>query len=82
MIRRETGAAELDFVRENFSNLQLVVTLVVMTFLIPCVNSIMVLIKERGFWTAIVMITSVSVIAVIVGAVLNNVCRVAGITFG
>jgi len=81
MIRRETGAVELDLVRDSFSNLQLVVTLVVMTLLTPCVNSVMVLIKERGFWTGIAMLMSVSIIALLVGAVLNNVCSVAGITF-
>jgi ferrous iron transport protein B len=81
MIRRENGAAELELVRGRFDNLQLVVTILVMTFLTPCVNAALVLIKERGFRNALLMLLAVSTYAVAVGAVVSNVCRLLGVDF-
>ncbi|MDJ0761371.1 MAG: ferrous iron transporter B [Myxococcota bacterium] len=81
IIRRETGAAELNLVRAQFDNLQLVVTLLVMTFLTPCANAIIVLIKERGLKESVILIGTVSAYAIAVGAALNGVCRLLGISF-
>lgn len=81
MIRRETGAGELELVRKHFDNVQLFVTLLVMTFLIPCINTTMVLIKERGIKVASVLLVSVSVYALGVGTVANAVCRFFNVTF-
>jgi ferrous iron transport protein B len=81
MIRRETGAAELELVKRNFDNVQLVVTLIVMTFLVPCVNTMIVLIKERGIRVCLLLLGSVSVYALTVGAVLNWICRTFHVTF-
>jgi ferrous iron transport protein B len=81
LIRRESGAAELELARGGFDNVQLVVTLLVMSFLMPCVNSAMVLVKERGLPAAAAMIGVVCVYAVGVGAALNAVCRALGVTF-
>ena len=81
MIRRESGAAELNLIREGYTNLQLVVTLLVMTFLVPCVNAALVLAKERGLRVAALIIGSVSVYAVLVGAAVSNACRLLGVTF-
>jgi len=47
----------------------------------PCVNSAMVLVKERGLPAAAAMIGVVCVYAVGVGAALNAVCRALGVTF-
>ncbi len=80
-IRREAGAAELNLLHGQFSHLQIVVTLVVMTFLIPCVNTIIVTIKERGFKTAAIILATVAFTAVLSGAALNWVCRALGIQF-
>ena len=82
LIRRESGAAELELTRGGFDNVQLVVTLLVMSFLMPCVNSAIVLVKERGLPAALAMIGLVSVYAIAVGAVLNALCRALGVTFG
>jgi ferrous iron transport protein B len=82
LIRRESGAAELVLARGNFDNVQLVVTMLVMSFLMPCVNSAIVLVKERGPVTALAMIAVVCVYAVAVGAALNAACRALGVTFG
>ena len=73
---------ELDLLRGHFSNLQLVVTLLVMTLLVPCVNSIIVLFKERRVTTALAILGTVIVYALTVGGLINHACRAAGITFG
>jgi ferrous iron transport protein B len=81
MIRRESGATELEHLRGIYTNLQLVINLLVMTFLTPCLNAIIVLIKERGPKTAGILIFSVLSYAVIFGTVLNAICKTFGITF-
>ena len=81
MIRRENGAAELALVRGSFTSLQLVVTLVVMTLILPCVNSFIVLIKERGVKVALLILGLILVYAVIVGALLSQFCLLTGIDF-
>jgi Fe2+ transport system protein B len=73
---------ELDLLRADFSNLQLVVTLLTMTLLIPCVNTVVVLFKERGARVAGVILAGVFVYALVGGGLVNHTCRVLGITFG
>ena len=68
MIRREVGATELDHLSGSYTNLQLVVNLLVMTFIIPCLNATIVLFKERGIRVAAVICASVTIYAVVVEA--------------
>ncbi|MGM0597670.1 MAG: nucleoside recognition domain-containing protein [Myxococcota bacterium] len=58
-IRRENGIAELVRIKHLFSNTQAVSMLILMTILIPCVNSLLILFKERG------MKISFSILAII-----------------
>ncbi len=81
MIRRENGAAELTLVQENFTSLQLVVTLFVMTVILPCVNSAIVLLKEQGIKVSLLLLFIVSAYAMVAGAGLNWTCHALGITF-
>jgi ferrous iron transport protein B len=81
MIRRECGAAELEHLRHTYNNLQLVVNLLVMTFIIPCINSAIVLFKERGFKASVVISATVVIYAVVVGSLVNHICQFFGITF-
>jgi ferrous iron transport protein B len=81
LIRRESGATELVQVSGAFDHLQLVVTLLVMTFLTPCVNALLVLVKEWGLSRAALLVGTVSIYAVLAGASLNLVCRLLGVTF-
>ncbi len=81
-IRRESGATELNMLRESFDGVQLVVTLLVMTFLVPCINSIIVIVKERGLKTSAAILGTVVVWALAVGGVVNWACRGLGVTFG
>jgi ferrous iron transport protein B len=81
IIRRESGAAELEHLSGVYTNLQLVVNLLVMTFLTPCINAIIVLFKERGNKTASIIVFTVLVYALLMGGVVNHVCIALGITF-
>jgi ferrous iron transport protein B len=82
IIRREAGAVELDLLRADFNNLQVVVALLTMTLLIPCVNTLVVLIKERGVRVAGVILAGVFVYALLAGGLVNHLCRALGVTFG
>ncbi|VEN74117.1 Magnetosome protein Mad17 involved in iron transport into magnetosomes Mad17-1 [Candidatus Desulfarcum epimagneticum] len=81
MIRRESGAAELQHLRDSYTNLQMVVNLVVMTLIAPCVNAIIVLFKERGMRAGSAILITVSLYAVVIGSAVNYVCRLLNITF-
>ncbi len=82
IVRREAGAAELDRLRAGYTNLQLVISLLVMTLLIPCVNSLVVLFKERGLKATTFLLLASTGYALVAGAVVNHTCRLFGIGFG
>lgn len=81
LIRRESGATELEHLRASYTNLQMVVNLLVMTFLTPCLNAVIVLFKERGTKTAMIIMTTVLFYALTIGSVVNHLCLLFGITF-
>lgn len=81
MIRRESGATELEHISHIYTNLQLVVNLLVMTFVAPCINSFIVLFKERGIRTGLAINIGVFVYAILVGSIVNHVCMVFGFSF-
>ncbi len=81
LIRRENGATELDLVRAGFTNLQVVVTLLMMVLLTPCVNAVLVLYKEQGFRDATLLILAVTGWALAVGAIVFHGCSLLGISF-
>jgi len=80
-IRRENGATELKHIRGQFDNVQLVVTMLVMTFVTPCLNSTIVIVRERGLKACLAILCTALVSAVAVGVLVNVVCRGLGITF-
>ncbi len=81
VIRRESGATELEHLRGIYTNLQLVVNLLVMTFLTPCINAILVLFKERGRKTGALIIGTVLIYAILMGTLVNHICLALGVTF-
>ncbi len=81
IIRRESGAVEIEHLSAVYTNLQMVVNLLVMTFLSPCMNAVIVLFKERGSRAATVMMGTVMVYAVLVGSMVSHFCRWLGISF-
>jgi ferrous iron transport protein B len=81
IIRRESGATELEHLRGIYTNLQLVVNLLIMTFLTPCINAILVLFKERGKKTGFLIICTVIIYAVLMVSFVNHICLALGVTF-
>lgn len=81
LIRRENGATEIQHLSAIYDHVQLVVNLLVMTFLSPCINATLVLIKERGLRTASTILVAVMIYALFIGGVINHVCRYLGVTF-
>lgn len=81
MIRRESGAAELARVRDHFSNLQLVVMLLVLATIVPCVNAAIVLVKERGLRASSLIVLAVMGYALAVGGAVSHLCTLMGVTF-
>jgi ferrous iron transport protein B len=81
MIRRESGATELEHLRHIYTNLQLVVNLLVMTFVAPCINSFIVLFKERGIKSGLAINITVFLYAIFMGSLVNHICLYLGISF-
>ena len=83
VLRREAGAALLDrfFDREVFNGLQAVVILIVMTTLMPCINAIIVIFKERGIKVSLTIMAVAVFYALFLGTLLNWICTSAGIMF-
>ncbi|NQU63166.1 MAG: ferrous iron transporter B [SAR324 cluster bacterium] len=81
MIRRESGAAELEHLSSVYTNLQLVVNMLVMTFIAPCINAIIILFKERGAAAASSIMITVVIYAFVLGSIVNHTCHLLNITF-
>lgn len=73
MIRREAGVAMLaEFIEKGlFTHIQIIVNLLIITFLIPCINAIIVIMKERGLKICLGICSFVLVYAILVGALVN-----------
>ena len=80
-IRRENGAAELDRLKDLFTPLQQVVTVLLMTFVAPCFSATVVLYKERGAGAATAIMIVVTAYALALGVLVNHGCHLLGITF-
>ena len=81
IVRRENGATEIGHLSSIYDNVQLVVNLLVMTFLSPCINATIVLFKERGTRAGAIIMVTVMAYAVLMGSIVNHTCRFLGITF-
>jgi ferrous iron transport protein B len=81
IIRRESGATEIEHLSNIYTNVQLVVNLLVMTFLFPCINATIVLFKERGTRAAVTILTINVIYAILTGSIVSHACRILGITF-
>ena len=82
-LRRDYGAAGLyDLSRSGaLDAVQLIVSMVTITLFIPCVANFMIMIKERGWKTAVAMAAFIVPIAFVVGGLLNWSLHALGVTF-
>jgi ferrous iron transport protein B len=76
-LRRDYGAAGFFVLRRGgqLDGVQSVVALSVITLFVPCIANLFVMIKERGFKTAMAMVAFIVPFAFAVGALLNWVLR-------
>ncbi len=81
IIRRENGVAELAHLRHLFSGTQAIVIMLLMTFLLPCVNATLMMIKERGLKVALGIIGTVFVYATLAAGAVNGVFHLFGVTY-
>jgi ferrous iron transport protein B len=82
-LRRDYGAAGLyEMSRQGqLDSIQIVVSLTVMVLFVPCIANLFVMIKERGLAVASLIFIFITVYAVLVGSVVNQVLSALGITF-
>ena len=64
-----------------FDSVQVVVCLLVLTFLSPCVNAILVMLKERGLRETVSIPAFVTSWALVVGGAVNWICRTLEVSF-
>ncbi len=83
LIRKESGAALLKQLSDAgvFDNVQIVVSLLLLAFLSPCVNAVIGMLKERGVKATLAIMAFVTPYALVVGAVVNWICRGVGVSF-
>jgi len=84
LIRREAGAAMLKkfFDSGAFNHTQAVVALLIMTFLSPCANAIIVIVKERGVKVTVCILAFVMPYALLAGAIINRIFQALNVQFG
>jgi ferrous iron transport protein B len=79
-LRRDFGATGL-FVMESqglLTPLQVVVAMVTVTLFIPCIASVMMIARERGWRTAIGMLALIMPLAFLIGGILSRVLSWTG----
>jgi ferrous iron transport protein B len=74
-IRREAGTAELSRMGSQFTDLQKAITLLVMVLSMPCINTSIVMVKERGLRVAAAALGASLAFAIVLGALVNLVLR-------
>ena len=79
-LRRDFGATGLFVMQAQglLSPLQVVVAMVTITLFIPCIASVLVIAKERGWRTAAGMVALIFPLAFLVGGVLNRLLLIGG----
>jgi ferrous iron transport protein B len=78
--RRDYGAAGLYDLRASLNAAQLLVAVVTMTLFVPCLAQFAVVIKERGWQTALLMAAFIFPFALVVGMALSATLRLLGVS--
>jgi len=79
-LRRDYGAAGLFVLARDggLTPVQIVTSLVTITLFMPCIANFLIVIKEQGLKTAILMGMFISPFALLVGGVVNYTLRALG----
>jgi ferrous iron transport protein B len=80
-LRRDYGAAGFFMLKEQglLDINQVLVSMVVITLFVPCIANLFVIIKERGWKTALAIVAFIFPFAITVGGVLNLILRATGV---
>lgn len=80
-LRRDYGAAGLFAMAKKgeLDNIQILVSLVTITLFVPCIANLFMIIKERGFKTAMAIVAFIFPFAFLTGGVLNFILRAINI---
>jgi ferrous iron transport protein B len=83
LVRREAGAALLaqQTASGMYDGVQVLVTLMVMTMLVPCINSVLVMYKERGFIASTAILITAFVYSLLAGGLMHFAFRWLGVQF-
>lgn len=74
-LRRDFGASGLFALQGELSMVQAVVGMVTITLFVPCIASLMMIVKEQGLRTAALMLAMIIPTAFLVGGLLNQILR-------
>ena len=74
-LRRDFGATGLFALSHQLSPIQAVVGMVTITLFVPCIASVMMIIKEQGLKVAAAMLALIIPFAFLIGGVLNHLLR-------
>ncbi|PLX72681.1 MAG: ferrous iron transport protein B [Azoarcus sp.] len=75
-LRRDFGATGLFALSHQLDMIQAVVGMVTITLFVPCIASVMMIVKEQGVRTTALMLAMIMPTAFFVGGVLNPVLRI------
>lgn len=71
-LRRDFGASGLFALQSELSMIQAVVGMVTITLFVPCIASLMMIIKEQGMKVALLMLAMIIPTAFLIGGLLNH----------
>jgi ferrous iron transport protein B len=77
-LRRDFGATGLFVLGSQLSALQAVVGMLTLTLFVPCIASMMMIIKEQGLRTAALMLAIIVPTAFFIGGLVNHFLRLIG----
>ena len=80
-MRRDYGAAGFKIMYDNnlLDPIAAIVAMTTITLFVPCIANFFMMIKERGYKTAIAMVVFIVPFAILVGGLLNFVLRNIGL---
>lgn len=74
-LRRDFGATGLFALRDTLNPIQAVVGMVTLTLFVPCIASVMMIVKEQGLKIAAAMLALIIPFAFLIGGLLNHLLR-------
>jgi ferrous iron transport protein B len=77
-LRRDFGATGLFAISSQLSTIQAIVGMVTLTLFVPCIASVLMIVKEQGLKIAAAMLALIIPFAFLIGGLLNHTLRLLG----